>query len=75
MLTICNWNTSPIELKTLALALDKGIADFQFTFTGQQYLFLLNSVLTLYSAISSPCAVVIFYICVLSISSLLPFIV
>lgn len=36
MFTICNWNTSPIELKTLALALDKGVADFQFTFIGQQ---------------------------------------
>ena len=36
MFTICNWNTSPIELKTLALTLDKGVADFQFTFIGQQ---------------------------------------
>lgn len=40
MLTIYNWNTSPIELKTSVLPLDKGIANFQFAFTGQQYLLL-----------------------------------
>lgn len=36
MLTIYNWNTSPIELKTSVLPLDKGFANFQFAFTGQQ---------------------------------------
>ena len=36
MLTIYNWNTSPIDLKKSVLLLDKGITNFQFAFTGQQ---------------------------------------
>ncbi len=43
MLTIYNCNTSPIELKTSVLPLDKGIANFQFAFTGQQYLSLIRN--------------------------------
>ena len=38
MLTICNWNISPMKLKASVLSLDKRITDFQFAFTGQQYL-------------------------------------
>ena len=33
MLTIYNWNTSPIDLKTSVLPLDNGITNFQFAFT------------------------------------------
>ncbi len=39
MLMIYNWNTSPIDLKTSVLPLDKRIANVQFAFTGQQYFF------------------------------------
>ena len=42
MLTIYNWNTSPIDLKTSVLPLDKRIANVQFAFTGQQYFFFIG---------------------------------